>query len=274
MFMIRKYEAQYQNRLLQFLEICLPQSDRKFEPDGRHKMYRNVPGYFEHFWCLFDGEDMIGTAALKKLDSGRCELKALYLLEMYHKKGLGRRLFKLKTPGWNKAEENRSTDMEIRAYRREDIKEIAELFYNTVHTVNAADYTEEQLDAWADGNINLSAWDRSFREHRTLVAVMTSDPGNGAEQIVGFADMDGTGYLDRLYVHKDFQRRRIASALCDRLEQTADVAEFTTHASLTAKPFFEKRGYQVVQEQQVERKGILLTNYVMKKGVDSTWRKE
>ena len=156
--------------------------------------------------------------------------------------------------------------MEIRAYRREDIKEIAELFYNTVHTVNAADYTEEQLDAWADGNIDTAAWDRSFREHRTLVAVMTSDPGNGAEQIVGFADMDGTGYLDRLYVHKDFQRNGIASALCDRLEQTADVAEFTTHASVTAKPFFEKRGYQVVQEQQVEKKGILLTNYVMKKG--------
>ncbi len=92
MFMIRKYEAQYQNRLFQFLEICLPQSGREFEPNGRHKMYNNVPGYFEHFWCLFDGEDMIGTAALKKLDSGRCELKALYLLEKYHKKGLGRRL--------------------------------------------------------------------------------------------------------------------------------------------------------------------------------------
>ena len=58
------------------------------------------------------------------------------------------------------------------------------------------------------------------------------------------------------------------------LEQPADVEMFTTHASVTAKPFFEKRGYQVVQEQQVEKKGILLTNYVMKKGVDSTWRKE
>ena len=89
---IQKYKRQYHDKLLQFLEICLPQSDRKFEPDGRHKMYRNVTGYFEHFWCLFDGEDMIGTAALKKLDSGRCELKALYLLEKYHKKGLGRRL--------------------------------------------------------------------------------------------------------------------------------------------------------------------------------------
>ena len=65
--------------------------------------------------------------------------------------------------------------MEIRAYRQEDIKEIAELFYNTVHTVNAADYTEKQLDAWADRNIDLAAWDRSFQEHMTLVAVMPSD---------------------------------------------------------------------------------------------------
>lgn len=164
--------------------------------------------------------------------------------------------------------------MEIRAYRQEDIKEIAELFYNTVHTVNAADYTEKQLDAWADGNIDLAAWNRSFQEHMTLVAVMPSDKENGTEQIVGFADMDSAGYLDRLYVHRDFQRQGIASELCDRLEQAADAEKFTTHASITAKPFFEKRGYQVVQEQQVEKKGILLTNYVMKKGVDSTWRKE
>ena len=34
-------------------------------------------------------------------------------------------------------------------------------------------------------------------------------------------------------------------------------------ASITAKPFFERRGYKAVKEQQVERKGVLLTNYVM-----------
>ena len=155
--------------------------------------------------------------------------------------------------------------MEIRTYRQEDIKDIAELFYDTVHTVNAADYTEKQLDAWADGNIDLSAWNRSFQEHMTLVAVMPSDKANGTQQIVGFADMDSTGYLDRLYVHKGFQRHGIATALCDRLEQAVDAEEFTTHASITAKSFFQKRGYQVMREQQVERKGILLTNYVMKK---------
>ena len=35
--------------------------------------------------------------------------------------------------------------------------------------------------------------------------------------IVGFRDMDSTGYLDRLYVHKDYQKKGIAAAICDRL---------------------------------------------------------
>ena len=39
-----------------------------------------------------------------------------------------------------------------------------------------------------------------------------------------------------------------------------------THASITAKPFFEKRGYKVVKEQKIERQGIFLTNFLMKKG--------
>ena len=152
--------------------------------------------------------------------------------------------------------------MRIREYRPEDCRGITALFYDTVHTVNAADYTEEQLDAWADGNVDMQAWDRSFCSHTTYVAVEETARG---EQIAGFADMDSTGYLDRLYVHKDFQGRGIASALLDRLEEESQGSRFVTHASITARPFFEKRGYQAVREQQVERKGILLTNYVMVK---------
>ena len=80
----------------------------------------------------------------------------------------------------------------FRAYRPEDLDEILQLFYDTVHTVNAKDYTPGQLDAWADGRADREAWDRSFREHDTLVALE-------GDRIVGFADMDGSvGYLDRL----------------------------------------------------------------------------
>ena len=148
--------------------------------------------------------------------------------------------------------------MILRKYAKTDCAELAELLYDTVHTVNAKDYTREQLDAWATGEINLEAWNESFQAHLTVVAEMD-------DQIVGFGDMDKTGYLDRLYVHKDYQHRGVATAICDALEQNTKAAKFTTHASITARPFFEKRGYSVVREQQVERRSVLLTNFVMKK---------
>lgn len=148
--------------------------------------------------------------------------------------------------------------MEIREYKPSDCLEITELFYNTVHTVNAKDYTKEQLNAWATGDVDLSEWNRSFQEHCTYVAVE-----NGI--ITGFGDIDKTGYLDRLYVHMDYQKQGIAGAICDRLEKAFCVDKIITHTSVTAKEFFVRRGYRVVKEQQVIRKGIALTNYVMEK---------
>lgn len=147
--------------------------------------------------------------------------------------------------------------MEIREYRPEDCAELTRLFYDTVHTVNCKDYTPAQLDAWADGTPDLERWNRSLQEHFSLVALE-------GEQIIGFGDMDSTGYLDRLYVHKDYQGKGVATALCDRLERAVD-GTIVTHASITARPFFEGRGYVVVKAQQVERKGILLRNFVMEK---------
>lgn len=149
--------------------------------------------------------------------------------------------------------------MRIRRYEPDDLSQIITLFYDTVHTVNAADYSKEQLDAWADGAPDLDRWSRSLLEHHSLVAVESDD------LIVGFGDIDGTGYLDRLYVHKDRQSMGIATALCDRLEGTVDAPLITTHASITARPFFEGRGYRVIREQQVERHGVWMTNFVMEK---------
>lgn len=41
--------------------------------------------------------------------------------------------------------------------------------------------------------------------------------------------------------------------------------KITTYASITAKLFFEHRGYKVVREQQVIRDGIPLSNFIMEK---------
>lgn len=149
--------------------------------------------------------------------------------------------------------------MWIRRYEPEDLGQVTALFYDTVHAVNAADYAPEQLDAWADGAPDLDRWNGSLLAHHSLVAV------EGRDLIVGFGDIDGTGYLDRLYVHKDRQGLGIATALCDRLERAVDAPVLTTHASITARPFFEGRGYRVLREQRVERHGVRMTNYVMEK---------
>lgn len=151
-------------------------------------------------------------------------------------------------------------DVFLRPYQDGDCPALADLFTQTVHSVNASDYTPAQLDAWAPAcGPDLAAWEETFRTHITLVAELEG-------RLAGFGDLDpAAGCLDRLYVSRDFQRRGVASALCDALEQAASHRPITTHASITAQPFFQQRGYQVVQAQQVERRGIILQNFLMEK---------
>lgn len=155
--------------------------------------------------------------------------------------------------------------MQIRRYAKEDCREIMNLFYDTVHSVNAKDYTDVQLAAWAPAvdEIDSDKWNKSLSEHFTVVAVEKNI-------IVGFGDLDRTGYYNRLFVHKDYQYQGIASKISNELEKYASSSGFlliTVEASITAKSFFEKRGYQVIKEQQVERKGQILINYLMQKNM-------
>mgnify|MGYP002797064756 FL=1 len=146
----------------------------------------------------------------------------------------------------------------IREYTSADLSAVSALFYETVHSVNAAHYTSRQLDAWAPGRDALEARKSDFSAQFALVAV-------DGDRIVGFGSIDGSGCLDMLYVDKDFQRRGIATALCDRLEE--GFGQVTAYASVTARPFFEKRGYAVVRRNTAVRRGVPLTNFEMRKVV-------
>ena len=148
--------------------------------------------------------------------------------------------------------------MHIRLYRTADCPPLLKLFYDTVHTVCAGDYSPAQLDAWAPAKPDASTWDASLRSRTTLV---TEEGGN----IPGFGNIGPDGYLALLYVHRYHQRRGVASVLCDFLETLYPVDRVTVHASETAWPFFEKQGYRMLRSQRVERRGQVLTNYVMEK---------
>ena len=146
--------------------------------------------------------------------------------------------------------------MEIRLYRTEDLPQMAELFRETILTVNLGDYTAEQCGAWAGRWRRILSRDEEFRQTYTLVA-----EENG--QLLGFGNISAEGYLDLLYVHKNWQGRGIATALCDRLEAHVS-GEITVDASITAKPFFEKRGYVTLRENSVAVDGVTMRNYTMK----------
>lgn len=104
--------------------------------------------------------------------------------------------------------------------------------------------------------------DRAAGERSGISDVVKYNRENGV--IVGFGDMSPNGYPDRLYVRRGFQRRGTARAICDELERFAG-GRVTTHASITAKPFFLNRGYRVVREQDVIRRGVAMKNHVMEK---------
>lgn len=156
--------------------------------------------------------------------------------------------------------------MEMIKYKESDTEEIVSLFYETIHFINCKDYTQSEIDAWApkdEKEAKVKTWKVSLGQNITYIAKV-----NG--KIVGFSDLSHSGYLNRLFVHKDYQRQGIATALVDVLESKADklnLLEINTEASITSKPFFEHRGYKVVCSQTVERKGVKLTNYKMIKKI-------
>lgn len=148
----------------------------------------------------------------------------------------------------------------IRSYAEDDLDESLAMIRKTICVVNLGDYSKDQVEAWQ--KIDKLSWSENVATHQALVVV------NKEDKIVGFGDMTQEGYLDHLFVDADFQGQGIASLLLQTLEANHAQQTLTTHASITARPFFEARGFHVVREQTVSLRGEKFVNYEMKKGED------
>jgi len=151
--------------------------------------------------------------------------------------------------------------MKLREYRSEDWKEVVKLFHDTIHSVNSADYTQTQLDAWAPEDMNLPELESRLLNNYCVVAEKDG-------VIVGFGNVNGAAYFDCLYTHRDYQRMGVASSIADDIEgyfYRNGIRTITTDASITARPFFDKRGYVVQQKQTVPCRGEMFVNFKMQK---------
>lgn len=150
----------------------------------------------------------------------------------------------------------------IRAALQSDAVELKKLFQNTVLAINRRDYSQAEVEDWASCGDDLSNIENMIKTHYFIVAV------NQQSEIVGFSSITSQGYLHSMFVHKDFQGEGIATMLLNEIEQyaiTNGIMRITSEVSLTARPFFEKKGYIVEEEQKRKANQLSLTNFWMAK---------
>ena len=150
--------------------------------------------------------------------------------------------------------------MNIRLATKKDIPAIKELFRSTILSVNLKDYPSEQVECWAARGEDASVWEERINEQYFILAEENNT-------ILGFAALKLSGYLNSMFVHRDYQGKGVASLLLKKIEEYArmkDISEITADVSITAQPFFSKKGY-VILEKQTVCIGISMTNYKMSK---------
>ena len=150
----------------------------------------------------------------------------------------------------------------VRAALQSDAVELKNLFQNTVLAINRRDYLQAEVEDWASCGDDLSNIEDMIKTHYFIVAI------NQQLEIVGFSSITPQGYLHSMFVHKDFQGEGIATMLLNEIEQyaiTNGIIRITSEVSLTARPFFEKRGYIVEEEQKRKANQLSLTNFWMAK---------
>lgn len=151
----------------------------------------------------------------------------------------------------------------VRDYRPGEASDLAQLFYETVHSLNAADYTPAQLAAWAPEVPDGAKWEERMAANHTYVAYEE-------DKLLGFVELTDKGLVHMLYCQKDADREGVGGLLLERVEARAKylkLGSLTVKSSATSLSFFENNGFKPVKKQMVLRQGTALQTVLMEKGL-------
>jgi putative acetyltransferase len=158
--------------------------------------------------------------------------------------------------------------LRIRDFQIGDEMRLHEVFRTAVHRVASADYTPQQIDAWAPDSIDVAAWTARMRALRPYVV-------EAGGTIVAYADLQGDGYIDHFFVSGLHPRQGIGTALMRHIVETATargIDTLTADVSRTAQPLFERFGFVVVEQRTRTVRGVAVPNALMRKDVRSPRR--
>ena len=151
--------------------------------------------------------------------------------------------------------------IEIRKYQESDALDLWAIFYHTVRNVNLRDYSQAQVEAWAPDGFSSEIWKRKMNLLSPFVAEIDG-------KIVGYSDLQENGLIDHFFCHHEHQGQGVGRQLMEhvlRMGELQGITRFYSEVSITARPFYERFGFNVIQEQTIEVRGQNLCNFVMEK---------
>jgi putative acetyltransferase len=159
----------------------------------------------------------------------------------------------------------KSAMVHIRRFQIGDEPALFRVYSSAIHQIARGDYTQEQIDAWAPQDLDQELWNNKMRGIQPFVAE------EGAE-VVGYADVQSSGYIDHFFVSGFRPRQGIGGMLMEHIHQeavTLGLVELTSDVSRTAEPFFRRYGFRVVEQRSRVLRGVVVPNALMRKVLDT-----
>ena len=153
--------------------------------------------------------------------------------------------------------------MRVRPFRPGDEAKLAGIFHAAIHQIAARHYTPEQVNAWAPEIPDESRFLTRGTDGRTLLVAVDVD-----DEPLAYGDVEADGHIDHLFCRPDPAGTGITIELYDALEESAirhGISTLFTEASEPAMRFFSRRGFQVIERNELEIGGVPIHNFRMKK---------
>jgi putative acetyltransferase len=150
-------------------------------------------------------------------------------------------------------------NVSIRKYRPQDLDGVIDVFIRAIREIASKDYSPAQVAAWAQADRQL--WSQRRTSRPTWVADVDGKP-------VGFIDLESDGHIDMMYVDPDYLGQGVAKQLLQTVETEARASSLKrlySEVSLTARSFFERNGFHVVEPETVFRNGEYFDRFKMAK---------
>jgi len=154
-------------------------------------------------------------------------------------------------------------EIAIRAYEQRDAADLADVFFRSVRQVAISDYTPAQVRAWAPERRTPEQSHQWASDGRLVL--LATDENNRA---VAFIDLEPDGHIDHLFCAPEAAGQGIASQLYEATETAArqqEISRLYTEASELARRFFERKGFVVLERQDMVLRGEPIHNYKMAK---------